>query len=346
MQQLNIVLMERWPHPVAANLLGDRPHLRVTAMGMDSHDHNWVALERAHVYQTRSTRSELPQQYWADAPLFSRCENMLVISTNGSGYDTVNLDACTEAGVIVVNQAGGNKQGVAEHALGMMLVLTKRIVEADRAMRKVTGLEREQYMGNDAHGKTLGIVGLGNVGTHVARLAGGLLNMRVLAFDPFIEASAFAERGAEQADFDTLLRESDFISVHCPRNSSSEWMFDAGAYARMKPSAYFVTTARGGVHDEGALAQALADKQIAGAGLDVWDPEPPALDHPLLQFDNVIVSPHTAGVTHESRANVVVGTIEQIDEIAHARRPPRLLNPEAWPKFVSRYETLFGVTPS
>ena len=149
------------------------------------------------MYQTRSTRSELPQQYWADAPLFSRCENMLVISTNGSGYDTVNLDACTEAGVIVVNQAGGNKQGVAEHALGMMLVLTKRIVEADRAMRKVTGLERERYMGNDAHGKTLGIVGLGN-GTH-GQVGWRLVKYARACFDPFIEASAFAERGAEQS---------------------------------------------------------------------------------------------------------------------------------------------------
>ena len=345
MQSLNIVLMERWPHLVAENLLSTRPHLRATAMNLDTDDSNWQALEQAHVYQTRSTRSELPQQYWADAALFRRAQQLLVISTNGSGYDTVNLNACTEAGVIVVNQAGGNKQGVAEHALGMMLVLSKRIVEADRAMRKIDSLEREQYMGNDMYGKTLGIVGLGQVGAHVAKLVGGLLNMRVLAFDPFIDDARFAANGATKTDFETLLAESDFVSVHCPRNESSEFIFNEHAFARMKPNAFFVTTARGGVHDEQALALALQNRQIAGAGLDVWDPEPPALDHPLLQFDNVIVSPHTAGVTHESRSNVVVGTIEQIDDIAHARRPPRLLNPAAWPKFCERYQTLFGVAP-
>ena len=343
MNTTNIAYFEHWPHPIAAELLPQHPNLNAITMQFDAPDaSNWEVLEKAHVYQARSTRSELPEQFWPAAPLLARCQNLLAISTNGSGTDTVDLDACTAAGVLVVNQAGGNKQAVAEHAIGMMLCLSKRIIQVDRAMRRVENLKREEYMGNDAHGKTLGVIGLGQVGAHVAKLAGGLLNMRVLALDPFIDDAAFAERGAQKVDLDTLLAESDFISVHCPRNKSSEQLLGASALKKMKNSAYFITTARGGIHDEMALAKALSAGELAGAGLDVWDPEPPALDHPLLQFENVLISPHTAGVTHESRANVVRVTIEQINTIAQGQKPPRLLNPQAWDACQARYRRLFG----
>jgi len=339
--ETRIALFERWAHPVAAEELTQFPQLAVEVMAFDNGEAaNWSVLEAAHVYQARSTRSELPEQFWPGTSLLKRCPNLLAVSTNGSGSDTVDLDACTAAGVMVVNQAGGNKQAVAEHALGMMLTLSKRIIQADRAMRTTEGLQRERYMGNDAHGKTLGIIGLGHIGTHVAKLASGLLSMRVIACDPFIDDSAFAERGAERVALEELLTQADFVSVHCPRNASSELMLDGTAYARMKPSAYLITTARGGIHDETALAQALSQGQIAGAGLDVWADEPPPLDHPLLNFDNVLISPHTAGVTHESRANVVRITIEQIDTISQGQRPARLLNPDVWPKWQHRYQTI------
>lgn len=343
MNTTNIAYFEHWPHPIAADLLAQRPHLNASTMHLGAADDvSWAQLEKAHVYQARSTRSELPEQFWPTEPLLKRCQKLLAISTNGSGTDTVDLAACTAAGVLVVNQAGGNKQAVAEHAIGMMLCLSKRIIQVDRAMRRVANVKREQYMGNDAHGKTLGIIGLGQVGSHVAKLAGGLLQMRVLAYDPNVESTEFAARGATQATLEELLEQADFVSVHCPRNLSSERMLDASAFACMKASAYFITTARGGVHDEQALADALAANRLAGAGLDVWDPEPPALDHPLLRFDNVLISPHTAGVTHESRANVVRITIEQIDTISRGERPPRLLNPQAWDKCQARFNALFG----
>ena len=338
-----IAIFEKWAHPIAAEVLTRFPALDVQVMQfVDGEAANWSTLESAHVYQARSTRSELPEQFWPGAPLLSRCPDLLAVSTNGSGSDTVDLDACTDAGVMVVNQAGGNKQAVAEHALAMMLTLSKRIIQADRAMRTVTGLQREQYMGNDAHGKTLGIIGLGHIGTHVAKLASGLLSMRVIACDPFIEPGEFSARGAEQVSLEALLEQADFVSVHCPRNASSELMLDAGAYARMKSTAYLITTARGGIHDEAALSAALENGQIAGAGLDVWADEPPPLDHPLLRFDNVLVSPHTAGVTHESRANVVQITVEQIHEISRGERPPRLLNPDVWPAWQQRYQRIMG----
>jgi D-3-phosphoglycerate dehydrogenase / 2-oxoglutarate reductase len=342
----NVALFERWAHPVANDMLAQRDNLIVTYMSLGETDPiNWSVFEQAHVYQARSTRSELPEQYWPGEGLLARCPNLLAVSTNGSGSDTVDLDACTAAGVLVVNQAGGNKQGVAEHAIGMMLCLSKRIIQADRAMRTVANLEREKYMGNDSHGKTLGIVGMGHVGSHVAALASGMLSMQVLGYDPFLSDEEIARRGAEPVTLDALLARSDVVTVHCPRNSRSENMLDAAAFAKMKRSAYFITTARGGIHNELALAEALRNDALAGAGLDVWEDEPPSLDHPLLAFDNVLVSPHTAGVTHESRSNVVRGTVEQIDAIARGQRPPRLLNPDVWPAYVERHTAIRGAPP-
>ncbi len=343
----DVVLFEHWPHPSAGDLLKDTPSLNVTSLSFDMPEPDiWAALSRAHVYQVRSTRSELPEPYWVEEKLFAACPNLLAVSTNGSGYDTVNVEACTAAGVVAVNQAGGNKQAVAEHAFGMMLSLSKRIVEADRAMRTSKSLEREAYMGNNVYGKTLGIVGLGHIGSHVAALAKGLLGMRVIAFDPYLDDNEISSRGAQAVSFDALLGESDFISVHCPRNASSEHMFNADAFARMQPHAYFVSTARGGIHDEPALVDALKAGALAGAGLDVWEQEPPSHDHPLLQLDNVMASPHTAGVTHESRAEVVRITIEQINMIAQGKKPPRILNPDVWPRYCERFRATFGHEPS
>ena len=143
MNTTNIAYFEHWPHPIAAELLPQHPNLNAITMQFDAPDaSNWEVLEKAHVYQARSTRSELPEQFWPAAPLLARCQNLLAISTNGSGTDTVDLDACTAAGVLVVNQAGGNKQAVAEHAIGMMLCLSKRIIQVDRAMRRVILLSR------------------------------------------------------------------------------------------------------------------------------------------------------------------------------------------------------------
>ena len=122
-------------------------------------------------------------------------------------------------------------------------------------------------------------------------------------------------------------------------------MFDAGAFARMRPHAYFINTARGGVHDEEALVAALDAGRIAGAGIDVWEEEPPPLDHPLLSRRNVILSPHTAGVTHEARREVATGAIAQLDDVAAGRRPPRLLNPEVWGRYALRFERAFGRAP-
>lgn len=332
-------------HKIFNELIGQRSDIRYDMLKNDTPDDAATPiLAGAHAYQTGSSRDELAKKYHAGPDLLRRTQSLLIVSTNGAGYDTVNLKACTEAGVLCVNQAGGNKEAVAEHALAMMLSLTKRIVESDKAIRREI-LNRTIFMGHDLFGQTVGIVGLGNVGKRLAQLCNGLFSMRVISYDPYVSAEVMREHKVEKVDLDTLMREADFVSINCPLTDESRGMIGAKQYALMKPSAYFVTTARGSIHDEKALEEALRGKKIAGAGLDVWEKEPPPVDHPLLQFDNVMVSPHTAGVTHEARVNMGRIAAEQMLAALDGKRVERVLNPEVWPRYAARFRETFGFAP-
>jgi len=334
--------------PDFAEILARRPDIRLDKLENESPDA--VAgpiLSEAHAYQVGSSRDELATRFHVTAALLARMPNVLIVSTNGAGYDTVNVKDCTAAGVLVVNQAGGNKQAVAEHVLGMMLTLAKRIVEVDRAMRRDKNLDRNRYVGNDMFGKTIGVIGIGHVGGRVSQLCGGLFQMKVLAYDPYLTKEQIAARGAEKVDqLADLLRRADVVSVHCPLTDETRGMIGAAQYALMQPHAYFITAARGFIHDEMALAEALKAKKIAGAGLDVWSKEPPPPEHPLLQLDNVIVSPHTAGVTVETRGNMARIAAEQLLDTLDGKRPPRIINPEVWPVYAKRFEQAFGMNPA
>lgn len=280
------------------------------------------------------------------APLLNRCPNLLALSTNGAGFDTVSLTDATAAGVAVVNQAGGNKEGVAEHVMAMMLTLSKRIVMSNHVMRAGIPYERRDFMGDDIQGRTIGIIGLGHVGSRVAELCRGLFQMRVIAYDPYQTAEQIAAKGVEKAaTLDDLLASADYVSVNCPHTAETRGMMGAAQFARMQKHAYFITTARGGIHDEAALATALTQRQLAGAGLDVWEDEPPPADHPLLRFDNVVVSPHNAGVTRQSRHNIARIAAEQMIDILDGKKPPRLLNPDVWPTYRERFARILGFTP-
>ena len=333
-------------HPVFLEIIGRRPDVQLDRLTNDSPQvEAKPVLAQAHGYQIGATRDELALAYHGTADLLARAPRLLAISSNGAGYDTVDVEACTEAGVAVVNQTGGNKEGVAEHVLGLMLALSKRIGETDRFMRARPDIPRVAFMGHDILGMTIGIIGLGNVGTRLAELCRGLFRMRVLAYDPYLSAEQVGARGAEKVGLDELLAQADFVSVNCPRSKETLGMIGAREYALMKPSAYFITTARGGIHDEAALAEALGAKRLAGAGLDVWAKEPPSPDHPLLRFENVLASPHTAGVTHESRREMGRFAAEQMLDILDGKRPPRLVNPEVWPRYRERFEAILGFAP-
>jgi len=333
-------------HEIYADILRARPDVRLDRLENESPDEvSAPILSAAHAYQIGAARDELAKHFHVDQDLLRRAPNLLIVSSNGAGYDPVDVEACSEAGVLVVNQSGGNAHSVAEHALGMLLTLSKRILEADRAMRREANVSRNALIGTEAHGKTIGIVGLGNVGRRIAALCEGLLGMKVLAYDPYLTAGEMTARGGEKVELDELLSRSDYVSVSCPLTRESRGMIGAREFALMQPHAYFITTARGFIHDEAALLEALRNRLIAGAGLDVWAKEPPPPDHPLLKFDNVLASPHTAGVTREARANMGRIAAEQILDALDGLRPPRIINPEVWPRYVRRFERSFGFTP-
>jgi D-3-phosphoglycerate dehydrogenase len=334
-------------HEIYGEIMRARPDVRLDRLENESPGEVAAPiLAAAHAYQVGAARDELAKHYHVDADLLRRAPNLLIVSSNGAGYDPVDVEACTAAGVLVVNQSGGNAHSVAEHALGMLLTLSKRIIEADRALRRDPNVDRNALIGTEAQGKTIGIVGLGNVGRRIAALCNGLLGMKVLAYDPYLPAGEMAARGGEKVELDELLRRSDYVSISCPLTKDNRGMIGARQFAAMQRHAYFITTARGFIHDEAALLEALRNKQIAGAGLDVWSKEPPPPDHPLLQFDNVLASPHTAGVTREARANMGRIAAEQLLDALDGKRPPRIINPEVWPAYARRFERTFGFTPA
>jgi D-3-phosphoglycerate dehydrogenase / 2-oxoglutarate reductase len=333
--------------PVYAEILGRRGDVRLDRLENESPDETAKPiLATAHVYQVGSARDEIARRFHVDAALIARMPDLVVVSTSGVGYDTVDVKACTEAGILVVNQAGGNREAVAEHALGMLIALSKRIPETNQVMRRERLADRTAFMGNDVFGKTIGIIGLGNVGSRLAQLCRGLFAMHVLAYDPYLTAAACAERGAEKVELADLMSCSDYVSINCPLTAETRGMVGAAQFDLMRPGAYLITTARGHIHDEAALADALACGRLAGAGLDVWATEPPPCDHPLLKFDNVLVSPHTAGVTRETRYNMGRIAAEQVLDALDGRPVARKVNPEVWPQYAQRFAEKFGFRPS
>lgn len=298
-----------------------------------------AALQGIHVYHASAAKDELPPHGFITAELLAGCPELLCVSSKGAGFDPMDVPACTRAGVAVVNQAGGNAVSVAEHTLGLLLSVSRRIGESDRRLRTETGFSREDVMGREIAGRVIGLVGIGHVGTRVAHLARAF-DMKVLATDPYLTEEEIARRGARAVTLDELLAQSDVVSLYCPRDKSTLKMIDDAAFAKMKAGAVFITTARGGIHDETALAKALASGHLSGAGIDVWDREPPPLDHPLLAFPNLVASFHTAGVSREARRNMAAIAAEQIVGVLKGGRPPRLINPEVWPAYAARFEAV------
>ncbi|HVY16795.1 MAG TPA: hydroxyacid dehydrogenase [Rhodopila sp.] len=339
-----LVYFERWFDPIAEQILGGQDDIElVRLLYADPQADNWADLSTAVGYQV-SARTELQEPWFGNAALMERCPNLLAMSSAGAGYDVIDVDACNAAGVIVVNQSGTNSEPVAEHAIALMLGLTKRVGYTHRAMIKGQANDRLELSGNNIQGKTVGIVGIGQIGRLTAKYASAF-DMRVLAFDPYLTEQQVAERGARKVDFPTLLAESDFITVHCPRSKETIGMFGAEAFSRMKPNAYFVNTARGRIHDETALLDALTSRRIAGAGIDVFDVEPPPPNHPLLHLDNVMATPHIAGGTVETMHEMSKKAAEQWIALLRGRVPPRLVNPEAWPAYSDRFARIVGFRP-
>lgn len=342
--KFRVGFMGRAMHQSFHDTAAKDPRLEVVTCDITRTENDIAAmLANCHGYYARASRDELPRPWHVTPDFLGRFQKLLMVASYGAGYDTIDVDACTAAGVIVVNQAGGNAEGVAEHALGMMLSLLKRIPEAHAILRAGALKQREALMGRELVNRTVGIVGLGHVGTRTAQLAKAF-GCRVLAVDPYLDTVTCAERNAEKAELETVLRESDIVTVHCPLTKETRGLFGAAQYAMMKKGAIFISTARGSIHDEDALHAALSSGHLAGAGLDVWEKEPPGPAHPLLSHPAMMASPHIAGVTHESRERVARMAAEAFAIAASGKLPPRLLNPQAVSRFKTRWSEAFGKT--
>ena len=233
-----------------------------------------------------------------------------VIARAGVGVDNVDLEAATRRGVVVMNSPAGNSVTTAEHALSMMMALARHIPAAD-ASTKSGKWERNKFMGTEVCGKTLGLIGLGNIGRIVADRALGL-KMKAIAFDPILTAEAASRLGVELVGLDQLYERSDFITVHAPLTNDTRGLVGAAAFEKMKKGVRIINCARGGIVDEAALAAAIESGKVAGAALDVFVDEPPAPDNPLLKLPQVIATPHLGAATDEAQIQVALDTAQQV----------------------------------
>lgn len=338
-----IVYLDAFPAANAHDILAERPDLEVIRiMSSMPSDQAFDILKDAHAYQQIPARDEVPSVFRADAALLEQCPNLLVVSSNGSGVDTIDIEACTAAGVLVVNQAGGNAEAVAEHTMAMILSLLKRIGESDRLLRRGWSGARTDLLGRNLEGRTVGIIGFGFIGRRVAKIAKDIFDCRVLAFDPYVAPDDIIGCKAEPVDLETLLADAEILTIHCPLTRETEGMIGKAELERLPAGSIIVSTARGGIVDEPALVEALGSGRVAGAGLDVWEREPPPADHPLLAFDTVIASPHTAGVTVDSRRAMARYAATQLIDLLDGRPPARPVNPEVSDHYRARFADILG----
>jgi len=289
--------------------------------------------ERELVEKVRNVNAKviISEYFKITEPVMSASPALKGIVVWGVGYEHMDVDAASARGLYVANTPGSNAESVAEHAFAFMLSLSRRLLQADAFVRKGGWVSREEaglpheLMARDLCGKTLGIIGLGAVGSRVARIAHGF-DMRVLAFDPYVSAEVAKERGAELVNLEKLLGESDFVTLHVVLTEKTRGMIGTRELNLMKPAACLINTSRGPVIDEKALIKALKEKKIAAAGLDVFDEEPIDLGNPLLKFDNVIVTPHCAGNSEEALRATSLMVSEEAVRILHGQIPKNLVN--------------------
>lgn len=235
--------------------------------------------------------------------------NLKVVGRAGIGIDNIDIRAATQRGIIVMNTPFGNSITTAEHAVSLMLALARQIPEANSST-KASKWEKSRFMGVEITGKTLGIIGCGNIGSIVADRALGL-RMKVITFDPYLSPEHAVQIGVEKVELDALLSRSDFISLHTPLTDKTRNILDDAALAKTRKGVRIINCARGGLIDEAALLEALRSKHVAGAALDVFGEEP-AKDNPLFEFDTVVCTPHLGASTSEAQENVALQVAEQM----------------------------------
>ena len=261
--------------------------------------------------------------------VMSACEGLKVVMRTGVGYDVIDVPAATELGVVVVNVPDIWVREVANHALALLLAFNRKILALDAQVR--AGVWSSVVPGGvgSLHGETVGIVGLGNIGTAFARRVVAL-ETTVIAHDPYVDDARFAALGVERVTLPALAERSDYVSVHTLLNAETRHLIGEAFFRRMKPTALLINTSRGPVVDQRALTQALIDKRLAGAALDVWEEEPVPADSPLLKMDNVIATPHAAYFSSSAVAQVPRRCGQEIARVLTGQRPRNVVNPEVY----------------
>ena len=263
---------------------------------------------------------------WTGELMDSLGKNLKIISNYAVGFDNIDVKAASERGIVVTNTPSDEvNEAVAEFAWALLLALSRRIVEGDEFGRKgaYKGWEPDIFLGRDVYGKTLGIVGLGRIGTMVARRAKGF-NMKVVYFNRSRDEAAEKELGIEFLDLDSLLRLSDYVTLHVPLTPETTHLINTERLAKMKPTAFLINTARGGVVDEHALAQALREGKIAGAALDVHENEP-QMNPEMMQMENAILTPHIASATVEVREKMTEQAVDSILKVLAGEKPENVV---------------------
>ncbi|MDB9315076.1 phosphoglycerate dehydrogenase [Spirulina sp. CS-785/01] len=236
-----------------------------------------------------------------------------IVGRAGVGVDNIDIPAATRRGIVVVNSPEGNTTAAAEHALAMMLSLSRHIPVAHQSVQDGKW-ERKKFLGAEVYKKTLGVVGLGKIGSHVASVAKAM-DMKILAYDPFISAERAEQLGCRLVDLDFLFQESDYITLHVPKTPETANLINAETLAKMKPTTRIINCARGGIVDEAAIAEAVKNGTIAGAALDVFNQEPLGEDSPLRGIGELILTPHLGASTAEAQVNVAIDVAEQIRDV-------------------------------
>lgn len=273
------------------------------------------------------------------------CENLLAIGRFGVGYDSVDVEACTNANVLVMITTGAVDRPVAEATVGWMIMLTHHMLVKDRLVRDARWDDRARYMGRELRDRTLGVVGLGGIGRSLVNLLKGFGMNQPIAFDPFVSEAAMTSLGVRKVGLDDLLATADFVSVHCPLNNQTRALIGVDQIAKMKEDAYLINTARGGIVDEDALYDALSNRRIAGAALDCFQEEPLTTPHRLGDLDNVILAPHSIAWTNELFRDIGCTACQSMLDLSLGKRPTGIVNPELLerPAFLEKWKRLTGV---
>ncbi|MHB8773072.1 MAG: hydroxyacid dehydrogenase [Syntrophales bacterium] len=313
-----IVLLTHAIHPAAMKRLSEEAEVRIA----DAYDE--PSLCRA-IEDVSGIIVRMP----LSPAVIAAGKRLQVVARHGVGLDYIPVSTCTELGLPVIFTPNANTESVAEHVIGLLVGLAHYFGPADRAVRSQAWAKRENMIGVDLFRRCIGIIGIGRIGMRVATICRTAFDMRILAYDPYLTPETIRERGGEPMVFEDLLAQADFLTLHIPLDETTRHIIDSEALARVKHGVYLINAARGGLVDTKALAQAIKDGRIRGAALDVLEEEPPSQHNPLLELDNVILTPHSAALTEEAMLRMGMDSSEDVLRVLRGEVPINCANLDA-----------------